>query len=149
LAVGSASAPAQISRSELDRMLLTEAGFTQADIQRLNTGEVVVVPRSTGDKQVVSVTGIVRIKGSPEVMLEQFRASLSQRGNTAKSGGGRFSHPPTPADVASMELSDKDLADLRQCRLGDCGINLNANAIERFRTEVDWTSPDHRGRAEQ
>ncbi len=130
-------------------MLLTQAGFTQADIERLNAGEVVVVPRATDDKQVVSVTGMVRIKGSPVVTLEQFRESLSQRRNTAKSGGGPFSVPPEAADIASMVLSDKDLADLRQCRVGDCGINLNARAIERFRTEVDWTSSDHRGRAEQ
>jgi hypothetical protein len=97
----------------------------------------------------VSVFGLVRVKGSPEVSLAQFRSSLSQRGAKDKTSGGPFSIQPTIADVESMRLSDQDLADLRDCSVGECNINLNARAIERFRTEVDWNSPQHRTQAER
>ena len=139
----------QITRAGLKEMLRQEAGFTQQHFERLNAGEVVVVPQSGSSKQVISVCGIVRIKRAPELSLAQFRESLSQRGNKARTSGGIFSTPPTAADLTSMELSDKDLADLRECRIGDCNLGLRASAIERFRTEVDWSSPDPRRQAEQ
>jgi len=38
-------------------------------------------------------------------------------------------------------------ADPQGCRPGDCGVKLSAAAIERFRTDVDWTSPNAAGQA--
>ncbi len=56
---------------------------------------------------------------------------------------GRFSSPPTVADVADLTLEDKDLQDLRTCRVGSCDLKLTADEITRLQPELaalgrDW-----------
>ena len=60
--------------------------------------------------------------------------------------GGRFkvtrriSTPPRLDDFADMHLSPEDVEDLRTCRIGDCELKLSQQALQTFRTEVDWKS---------
>jgi len=62
-----------------------------------------------------------------------------------ESGGGFritkiISDPPRLEDFAAFRLPDEDFTDLRSCRVGNCEVKLSERALERFRTEVDWTS---------
>jgi hypothetical protein len=64
-------------------------------------------------------------------------------------GGGfkvtkRISSPPRLEDFAALRLPDEDLDDLRSCRVGDCEVKLGQQALERFRSEVDWNAPNAR-----
>jgi hypothetical protein len=60
--------------------------------------------------------------------------------------GGRFtvtkriSTPPRLDDFADMHLTPEDVEDLRTCKLGDCELKLSQQALQTFRTEVDWKS---------
>jgi len=49
--------------------------------------------------------------------------------------------PPTLDDFAAMEMSDKDFDDLKTCKIGDCLVKLDAEAIATLRAEVDWGKP--------
>jgi hypothetical protein len=60
----------------------------------------------------------------------------------------RISDPPQLADFAALKIPDDDLADLRTCKVGDCEIKLNAEALERIRKTVDWTKPTVKADAE-
>ena len=53
----------------------------------------------------------------------------------------KISAPPRLADFDGMRLPDVDLDALQTCRVGDCEIKLGEQALERFRREIDWTSP--------
>lgn len=62
-------------------------------------------------------------------------------------GGGfkvtrKISQPPRLDDFAALRLPDTDVDDLRNCRIADCELKLGQEAIERFRSRVDWTRPD-------
>lgn len=61
---------------------------------------------------------------------------------------GRFGDRPSLADLVPLRLDASDIADLRECRVGDCGVKLPAAAIERFRVGVDWSARDPRLPAE-
>lgn len=54
----------------------------------------------------------------------------------------RINAPPKLEDFAAMHLPQDDVSDLRACRVGDCEVKLSADALERFRTEIDWRSED-------
>jgi len=60
--------------------------------------------------------------------------------------GGRFkltrriSTPPRLEDFADLHLTPEDVADLRTCRVGDCELKLSQQALQAFRTQVDWKS---------
>ncbi len=65
-------------------------------------------------------------------------------------GGGfkvtrRISTPPVLEDFADVRLSEEDLKDLRKCRLGDCVVKLDEQAIQAMREKVDWKAPTRPG----
>ena len=62
-------------------------------------------------------------------------------------GGGfkvtkRINTPPRLADFAQLQLPQEDLADLRACRVGSCDVKLGEEALNRFRTQINWHAPD-------
>jgi hypothetical protein len=52
----------------------------------------------------------------------------------------RISSPPNLKDFSQLRLPEEDLQDLRTCRVGDCEVKFGEDALERFRTKVDWGS---------
>ena len=53
----------------------------------------------------------------------------------------RFGSPPRLEDLGSLTLPRTDVAALRHCHPGDCEVKLSAEAMRRFREEVEWSSP--------
>ena len=65
---------------------------------------------------------------------------------TFERGGGfrktkRLSAPPTLEDFADLDLPADDIKDLRTCKPGECSVKLGDEALQRFRTGVNWNSP--------
>jgi hypothetical protein len=52
----------------------------------------------------------------------------------------RINTPPSLEDFADLRLTAEDVEDLRTCRVGDCSLKLSQQALQAFRTEVDWKS---------
>jgi hypothetical protein len=46
-----------------------------------------------------------------------------------------------------LSLPEEDLRDLRTCRVGDCEVKFGEDALERFRTKIDWGSAKARDAA--
>lgn len=59
----------------------------------------------------------------------------------------RISSPPRLEDFAALELPQEDVADLRSCRVGACEIKLSQSALDRVRSEIDWSKPTARAEA--
>lgn len=137
----------QATTGELRSELVRYANFTEGELSALEKGEVIVKRVKTNDKRDVAVFGIVRKADLPPVSMAAFRESLSQRGNKEMGAKGRFSDPPQPADLSSLNLEGRDFDELRKCSIGDCDINMSAFWIRRFGSEIDWNAADHRERA--
>jgi len=60
----------------------------------------------------------------------------------------RISTPPQLDDFRDLHLSAEDVADLRTCRVGDCELKLSQQALQAFRTEVDWKAANVQAAAE-
>jgi hypothetical protein len=50
----------------------------------------------------------------------------------------RVNAPPRLEDFADLRLTAEDVEDLRTCRVGDCELKVNQQAVQTFRSEVDW-----------
>ena len=61
----------------------------------------------------------------------------------------RISTPPRLEDFSQLHLPEEDVRDLRSCRLGNCELKLDQQALQTFRTEVDWSGPDTQASAER
>jgi len=135
------------SASAVDRVLRQELGFSAADVRALDAGAAVIRSLDTRVREELAHVGVVYIGAPTQRFIERFRDIERFESGPGIPQIGRFGRPPRPEDLAPLTLPAKDVASLENCRPGDCGVKLSAAAIERFRTDVDWTSPNAAGQA--
>lgn len=116
--------------------------LSAADGRRLDNGDVVARTLEAKDKREVATLGVVRIAITPEFYVEQFDDIATFKRTEAVLQVGAFSDSPQPADAAGLTLDEGDVGNLRGCRVGSCGMQLSAAAIEQFRRDVDWKRAD-------
>jgi hypothetical protein len=53
-----------------------------------------------------------------------------------------FSNPPKGSDLKGFELGEQDIKGLKDCKPGDCQIQLPGNLMEQIKSSVDWSAPN-------
>ncbi len=53
----------------------------------------------------------------------------------------KISVPPTLADFAELQLPEEDVADLSNCKVGDCELKMGQHSIEAIRSRVNFSQP--------
>lgn len=134
---GTASGPGDPARPWLGSVL----GLDAKELARIDAGEVVARTLDADDSREVGTLGIVRVRLTPEF----YAARLADIENFKRADAvlqiGTFGTPATLDDVHRLTLEPSDVRSLRDCRVGDCNLQLPAAAIERFRSEIDWSAP--------
>ena len=120
--------------------LLRRERFSASDIRTVNAGQAVVKSLDTPARQELAHFGVVRINVPAARFIERFRDIERFESGPGVPQIQRFSVPPRIEDLSSLELPAKDVAALRQCHPADCEVNFSAEAISRFRNEVNWSS---------
>jgi hypothetical protein len=142
-AVLSALAEARSPAADDARAFLSASlKVTPDDIRRVDGGQTLSRSLDVSDKREVDTVGIVRIEITPEFYVARLADIANFKRDEAVLQIGTFSDPPGPGDVVDLTLDDADIRSLRGCRVGNCGLQLPADAIERFRTDVDWHRSD-------
>jgi hypothetical protein len=54
----------------------------------------------------------------------------------------RFSSPPQLSDLSGFGLDNDDVNDLKKCKPENCEIQLPAENIEQFNSQIDWSGAD-------
>lgn len=122
--------------------LATSFQLTKADFDRIDAGRVVSRTLEVSDAREVATFGVVSVKITPEFYVERLADIATFKKDEAILQIGAFGDPPDLLDVKDLTLDDSDIRSLRECRVGDCGVQLSADAIGRFRREVDWRRGD-------
>jgi hypothetical protein len=130
--------------ADFHKILREKAAFDETAFGALREGQTVVRLLPPQDKREVAVSGLVGLEVPVEMFLESFRESMTRKTNPAILEIGSFSNTPTLEDLRDFTIEDRDLADLKECVVGDCRLKLSAGMIERFQKEVDWQAPDYR-----
>lgn len=148
-AIGAMTCVAQSSIEEFHTALSAGAGLMKDDLAAVERGEIVIRLLPVVDKREIAVCGIVRLRGTPDLIVKVFKESMVQQNRKSVLGIGSFSNPATLADVETMSLENRDIEDLKQCAVGKCKIKLSSAMIQRFHQEVNWTAPDYQLQARQ
>lgn len=143
-----ATAGASADRDEARRYLCAAFGLTPADFARIDAGEVVARGTAAGDARDLATFGIVRVRITPAFYVEGLADIAAFKKDDAVVQIGVFNRPPALSDVQGLTLDEPDIRSLRDCRVGRCDLQLPANAIDRFRREVDWQRTDARQHAD-
>jgi hypothetical protein len=112
-----------------------------ADREALVSGAPVIKLLDADRSSEVAVFGAIWVDAPSARYVEQVKNIEEFERGAGFRITKRFSDPPTAADLAALNISDDDFEDLRDCRIGDCALKLDAFALQRLREEVDWQKP--------
>jgi hypothetical protein len=126
---------------ELDSFLRDEAHGSPSDREALLSGAPLIKLLDADPIAEVAVFGAIWVNAPSALYVERVK-NIEE----FERGGGirvtkRFSDPPNAADLDALNVSDEDLEDLKECRIGDCALKLDAFALQRLREGVDWRKP--------
>ena len=127
-------------------VLARDLRFSPAEFAELARGKIVKRALESTAPGEVAAVGAARIGAPLDAFLSAFRDIVTFKRNRDVLQIGRFSDPPTAADLAPLSIGDDDL-DGRDCRVGDCDVRLPAQELARFRSEIDWKAKEAKAKA--
>jgi hypothetical protein len=95
----------------------------------------------------VPVFGVIRVKVPGDFLIEKYRDIVNFKKSKEVLQIGKFHLPPQIEDLNPLTLDQSEMDTLKKCTVGDCPLKLPAETIERFRKNVNWSSPDHSNQA--
>jgi hypothetical protein len=133
-------------QSQVQTFVRSKMGFSERDWRKLQDGEAVARLLDADDGQDVAVFGAVRVRTSPERLLERVRQIEDLERALGIEAVGRLGDVPMAADLARLSLTDKDLHDLSRCRPSDCELQLTAAGMQAI-AAIDWPALNASGQA--
>ncbi|MFL5612227.1 MAG: hypothetical protein ACJ796_01035 [Gemmatimonadaceae bacterium] len=126
----------------LDSFFTRTVGLDANQMAALSRGEVVKRVLRTADDRDVSVIAVAHVE-APRSRFESRERDLANALRTPTRRAFRiFSSPADAADVQPIEVTSKDLDELKKCRPGDCNFKLPGSDMEQLRATIDWSAPD-------
>ena len=107
-----------------------------AQRQRLERDEPIVQTLPKGDGQ-LAVFVATRLDAPPDALVAWTRRIAELKQSRFVLAIGRFSDPPTPADLHGLSLDERDLEAIRECTPGHCGLKLTAPEIEALKSAAE------------
>jgi len=120
-----------------DAYLRSTIGFSAGDVSRLRAGEPVATSPDGREGREIVTFGAVRVDRAPDEVLAYLGRIDALRQGAAVQQLGVLSSPPHPDDLSSFTLHPKSVASLKDCRIGDCGVQLPGWAVTRFSNAAD------------
>jgi hypothetical protein len=124
-------------------------GLSDDQIASIRNGQPVTknMPSRTPDE--VFIFGAVYIKAKPEDYLKFSRDFDRLRKLPGYLAIGEFSNPAQPSDVKDLTFTSDDVQELKDCKPGDCPIQMPTSSIEDLHRSVDFSSPDAEVKVDQ
>jgi hypothetical protein len=126
-------------------VLFGQVGLTDQQVAAIEQGRPVAKVLSWGGPSEVHVFGAVHINGSPETYVKLVRNVGRLAGTPGYLAIGELPASVTSADLSGLTLDPDDIKALKNCREGDCDVQLPTASITAFQTAVDWSRPDAAG----
>jgi hypothetical protein len=126
----------------IDKFLKETAGFDNGKIDLVHRGKAVVTSLDSPNPNQVFIFGTIYIDAAPESYLKLASDLDALRKLPGYLAVQKFSNPPRVADLSGFTIDADDLKDLKNCKPGDCEVQLPSENIEQFRKSVNWNAPD-------
>lgn len=131
----------------VESFITSDAQVSPPDRQALLSGGPVIKLLQSNDSTEVAVFGGIWVNAPPSSYVEQLNDIEQFERGGAFRVTKRIGDSPSAADFAELKLPRQDLDDLKDCRIGDCALRLDADTIQTLRAGVDWSKPTARADA--
>lgn len=141
LLIGAGSGAAQ-QASQPDTFFHQYADLSDDQIQAIHSGKAIakVLPSRTPDE--IFVFGAVYVESTPERYLKLALDIDALRKLPTYLAIRKFSDPPKLSDLEGFALEKGDVKELKDCKPGDCEVQLPSEAMDAFRQSINWSAPD-------
>jgi len=106
-----------------------------ADRAALGRGDVIVHSLSSKGNEIAVLVAIATT-ATPTQLVTHARNIYQFKSGELVHAVGRISTPATAQDFDALPVSESDLADMRACRPGNCGLKLTAGEIASMRAAM-------------
>jgi hypothetical protein len=116
--------------------------LTDEQIKDIRSGKAVakVLPSRTPDE--IIVFGAVYVHARPEAYVKFARDFERLRKTSGYLAIGPFSSPPQISDLKGFAFDSDDVKSLKDCKPGDCQIQMPTSSIENLQQSIDWSAPN-------
>jgi len=128
--------------AQLTQFLQQSIGFDADQLGTVERGEPVVKVLDARDRRDVVVFGIITLPASREQYVSALRDFSTSLHTPNRTQLGIFSNPATEADVAAVTINTRDVAEMKNCKPGDCVVKLPATDMRRIHEQTNWSAPD-------
>ncbi|HZE95233.1 MAG TPA: hypothetical protein VEZ49_11015, partial [Gemmatimonadales bacterium] len=126
----------------LTEFLQQSIGFDAAQLAAVERGEPVVKVLEAHDRRDVAVFGIITVPVARDAWASAARNFPASLRTPHRTQLGIFSHPAAEQDVAAVTISSRDVAEMKDCKPGDCVVKLPATDMRRIHDQMNWSAPD-------
>lgn len=128
--------------SDLQRFFEENVRLSKQQIVTIASGTAVTKELPRRDAKEVFLFGAVYVQAAPEKYVAFARDFDRLRSLPSYLGLEVISSPPKISDFEGFSFGADDIKSLRECKSGDCPVQLPAKGIEEFRRDVNWSAPD-------
>ena len=136
--LGAQDAPAPVPAPDLS-FLAPIGAPTAAEISALESGEVVVRPVGTADRDEVALLGLVSVAVPRDVMFARSSSATASLAEAGRQPSGVVSSPAAASNFAQATLDPSDAAGVRKCQVARCSLKLPREQMEAIAGAVDWS----------
>ncbi|MBZ5688377.1 MAG: hypothetical protein LAP86_25440 [Acidobacteriia bacterium] len=125
-----------------EEFLRVQMHLSPSQIADIRNGQAVAKILPSPNPSDIFVFGAVYVHAKPVAYLQLMRDIARLSKLSGYLGAGEFSKSPTIGDLAGLSLDNDDIEDLKNCRPGNCDLQLPEESMEAARASIDWSSPD-------
>jgi hypothetical protein len=134
--------PASAQDPKLMKFFQESAGLTPDQIAAIRNGQPVAKTMPSRTPAEVFLFGAVYIHSAPESYLKYAQDFDRLRKLPNYLALGVFSNPPQASDLQNFSFDSDDIKALKNCKPGDCLIQMPASSIEALQSSIDWSAAD-------
>jgi hypothetical protein len=125
-----------------EEFLREQVHLSPSQIADVQNGKAVAKTLPSPNPSDIFVFGAVYVHAKPVTYLQLMRDIARLSKLSGYLGAGEFSKPPSISDMTRLSLDQDDIEDLKNCKPGNCELQLPEESMETARSAIDWNSPD-------
>jgi len=128
------------SNPDLQTFFRQDLGLSEDQIAAIRNGQPVAKTMPSRTPAEVFLVGAIYIHAVPESYLQFAHDFDRMRKLSNYLALGVFSNPPQLSDLKDFSFDSDDIQALKNCKPGDCLIQMPASSMEEFHRSIDWSA---------
>ncbi len=130
------------TNSDLETFFRQNIGLSHDQIAAIRNGQPVAKTLPSRTPAEVFLFGAVYIHAAPDSYFQFVRDLERLRKLPTYLALGVIIHPPQLSQLKGFSFDKDDIEALKNCKPGDCQIQMPASSIEEFHQSINWSAAD-------